>query len=181
MSEQVLVERCQQNDNTARAELYRTFAPRLMAVCLRYAAHREEAEDMLHDAFLKIFATLGSFRWTGDGSLWVWMEKLTAHVAVDALRKGNLLSVVSYDDSTEAYTEPSTDDMACIPAEVLMQFISELPAGYRTVCNLFCMEQFTHKEIARMLNIKEKSSSSQLARAKSLLAARIQRYINEEL
>lgn len=153
-----------------------------MAVCQRYAGNREGAEDMLHDAFLKIFDTINSFRWNGDGSLRAWMERVTTNVAVDDLRSSNLLSTISYDYCPyEPADEPDANIISQLPAEVLTHFISQLPDGYRVVFNLYYIDGYTHKEIARMLNIKEKSSSSQLTRAKALLATRIKNYINEEL
>lgn len=153
-----------------------------MAVCQRYAGNRESAEDMLHDAFLKIFDTINRFRWNGDGSLRAWMERVTTNVAVDDLRSSNLLSTISYDYCPyEPADEPDTNIISQLPAEVLTHFISQLPDGYRVVFNLYYIDGYTHKEIARMLNIKEKSSSSQLTRAKALLATRIKNYIKEEL
>ena len=182
MNERTLVEQCQQGINAARGELYQAYAPRLMTVCRRYADSDDSAEDMLHDAFLKIFDSIGRFRWQGDGSLRAWMERVTAHVAVDELRSHSMLNVVSYDDcSCEPVDEPDTDAIGQLSEEVLTRFISELPSGYRTVFNLYCLEGHSHKEIARLLHIKEKSSASQLTRAKTMLAARINHYIKEEL
>ena len=67
--------------------------------------------------------------------------------------------------------------MMCL---TLNGFIAELPDGYRTVFNLFCIEGLSHRQIAERLGINEKSSSSQLARAKALLAKRIKQYLNEQ-
>jgi RNA polymerase sigma-70 factor (ECF subfamily) len=79
----------------------------------------------------------------------------------------------------EEFDEPEEEEIELIPEEVLLQFIAELPAGYRTVFNLHTFEELSHKEIAQLLNINEKSSSSQLARAKSVLAQRVREWIRE--
>lgn len=71
------------------------------------------------------------------------------------------------DNAPEAYEDPEASIVDVIPQKVLMQFISELPAGYRTVFNLYVFEEKPHKEIAQMLGINEKSSASQLTRAKA--------------
>ena len=73
--------------------------------------------------------------------------------------------------------EPDVAEMARVPREVLMRFIGELPEGYRAVFNLYCIEEYSHREIARMLGINEKSSSSQLFRARAMLARRIRAYL----
>ena len=176
MSETLLVEQCRKGDNAARAELYKAYSPRLMAVCCRYASGREQAEDWLHDAFLKIFGQISRFRWQGEGSLKAWMEQVTRSVAIDDLRHAGALNILSLDQSTEEpmdEAEPTADDIYRIDQADLFRLINELPAGYRAVFNLYCIDGFSHREIARMLGIKEKTSASQLARAKSLLAQRI--------
>lgn len=77
------------------------------------------------------------------------------------------------------YDEPSGEEAVQVPVAELMRMVGELPAGYRTVFNLFCVEGFSHREIARMLGINEKSSSSQLTRAKAALAAKIKEYLEK--
>ena len=76
--------------------------------------------------------------------------------------------------------EPTAEAVDAIPQERLLQLIAELPEGYRTVFNLYCLDGCSHREIAAMLRINEKSSSSQLARARALLAARIRDYYNKK-
>jgi len=85
----------------------------------------------------------------------------------------------SLENAPEAYAEPSPDAIETIPREVLMRFIGELPPGYRTVLNLYVFEGKPHKEIAALLGINEKSSASQLVRAKSSLAAKVQEWIKK--
>ena len=83
------------------------------------------------------------------------------------------------ENAPEAYEEPEGSSIDAVPQKVLMQFISELPAGYRTVFNLYIFEEKSHKEIARLLGINEKSSASQLTRAKATLAAKVREWIKE--
>ena len=182
MSETYLVEQCRKGDNAARAELYKTYSPRLMAVCCRYASGREQAEDWLHDAFLRIFGQINHFRWQGEGSLKVWMEQVTRSVAIDDLRHHNAFTVLPLDQSAEEpmdEPEPTADDIYRIDEADLFRLIGELPAGYRAVFNLYCIDGFSHREIARMLGIKEKTSASQLTRAKAQLAKRIREELSK--
>lgn len=178
MEEQELAERCRQGDNLARKELYEHYAGRMLSVCLRYAGDRETAEDLMHDGFLKLFNSFDKFTWRGDGSLRAWMERVVVNTALQYLRKNDVMNQSSaLEDFSEAYEEPDASTMDTIPEKVLMQFISELPAGYRTVFNLYIFEEKSHKEIAQMLGINEKSSASQLTRAKAALAVRVKEWM----
>ncbi len=179
-TEQELVEGCCRGDNTARKELYDAYAGRLLAVCMRYLSDRATAEDMLHDSFIKIFASLSKFTYRGEGSLRAWMERVTVNVVLEYLRrnKKNIISNVEDGDIPDIQDAPS-DDVARVPYEVIMRYVQELPDGYRTVFNLFCIEGWSHREIADSLGINEKSSSSQLTRAKSILATKLKEYLKK--
>ena len=178
MEEQVLAERCRQGDNLARKELYEQYAGRMLGVCLRYAGDRETAQDLMHDGFLKLFDSFDKFTWRGEGSLRAWTERVMVNTVLQYLRKNDVMSQsAALDDVPETYEEPDASAVDTIPQKVLMQFISELPAGYRTVFNLFVFEDKSHKEIARLLGINEKSSASQLVRAKAALAAKVKEWM----
>ena len=106
---------------------------------------------------------------------------MTVNVALEWLRTRNRLSGVSIDEGRVATDLVDSDlaDMAQVPQEVLLRFVSELPDGYRAVFNLYCIEEYSHREIAQMLGINEKSSSSQLFRARSILARRVKEYLEK--
>ncbi len=159
-------------------EIYRKYAKRMLSVCMRYAPGREQAEDMMHDGFIQVFRSLDKFTDRGEGSMRAWMERVMINTCLQQLRKKDLLRNSSL---VEAEKEPADDDSLetaaeRIPAPVLRGFIQELPPGYRAVFNLYVFEGMSHKEIAEKLNIKEKTSSSQLYRAKCLLASQIKEY-----
>lgn len=173
MEEQELAERCKQADNRARKELYEKYANRFFGLCFRYMGNYETAQDVMHDGFIKIFQSINLFVWRGQGSLRAWMERVIVNEALMQLRKAGNRNQVSIDETYEVYDMPETETVDRIPEKVLMQFISELPDGYRTVFNLYAFEGKSHKEIAHLLNINEKSSSSQLYRAKQVLVKKI--------
>ena len=178
MQEETIVEECKNGNKTAMEELYRSYAPVLFVVALRYLGERELAEDILHDSFIKIFSSLDKFTWRGKGSLRAWLCKLTANTSVQYLRGQKLVQT----DLNEAkyYVEedpPDTESLSSVPNKVLLEFIGRLPVGYRTVFNLYVFENLSHKEIAQKLGINERSSSSQLARAKSSLAKMVNDYL----
>lgn len=183
MDERELAIRCARGDNTARRELYETYGSRLLALCRRYARDAAEAEDLMQDAFVKIFRVIGRFRWTRPGSLYSWMARVALNLAFDSARKRRRLAreLVEVDAlAGEIPEEPDYEETLSVPAEVLQQMIAALPEGYRTVFTLYCIEELSHQEIAALLGIKEKSSSASLARARASLARSIRQYLDRE-
>ncbi len=180
MNEFELSEKCRQGNNAARQQLYERYAGRLLAICLRYTGERETAQDLLHDGFIKIFASFDKFSWRGEGSLRAWLERVMVNEALQFLRKKDVMShALNLDDSPQLFEATEDPEVETIPQNILMQFISELPDGYRTVFNLYTFEDKSHKEIAGLLGINEKPSASQLFRAKNALAKRIKEYLNK--
>lgn len=178
MNEIELSEGCRQGDNRARKQLYEQYAGRMLAVCLRYVADRDTAQDLLHDGFIKIFDSFDKFTWRGEGSLRAWMERIMINLSLQFLRKNDVISQsTDIEDVPEVYEEPDAGDVELIPQDVLMGFINDLPVGYRTVFNLYTFEDKSHREIAELLNINEKSSASQLFRAKGVLAKRVKEWL----
>ena len=135
---------------------------------------------LLKYGFIKIYGSFDKFTWRGEGSLRAWIERIMVNTALQHLRKNDVMSLaVNIDDVNESFDaeEPDVEDVERIPNTVLMRFISELPEGYRTVFNLYTFEEKSHKEIAQLLSINEKSSASQLFRAKQSLAKKIKLYL----
>ncbi|WP_321330860.1 sigma-70 family RNA polymerase sigma factor [uncultured Bacteroides sp.] len=174
-----LIKGCRAGDNSARKQLYTLYSNKMLAVCYRYTGDMDAAHDVLHDAFIKIFT---GFNFRGEASLGTWITKVMVSQAVDYLRKQKRISqTIVYEEQLPDVPElPDKDDGSRISEEQLLTFVAELPAGCRTVFNLFVFEDKSHKEIAGMLHIKEHSSTSQLHRAKCLLAKRIKGYLDHE-
>lgn len=181
MSETELAERCKKGDNLARKELYELFAERMLRLCFRYTGDVDTAHDLLHDGFLKVFSAVSSFRGGNDGSLGAWVKRVFATTALEYLRKKDLLrDGVSLDDTAYDLPDEPEPDATILPMDVLMGFVADLPPGYRTVFNLYVFENWTHREIARQLHINEKSSASQLVRARRILADRIREELKKQ-
>jgi RNA polymerase sigma-70 factor (ECF subfamily) len=180
MEERELAERCKQGDNLARKELYEQYAGRMLTLCLRYTGDRDKAHDLLHDGFLKIFGAMDKFTWRGEGSVRAWMERVMINYVLQTLKKNDVLeNAADIDAMSEVYQVPDASDVETIPESVLMQFIGELPKGYREVFNLYVFEGKSHKEIAELLGINLNSSTSQLLRAKASLAKKVRQWMNE--
>ncbi|RYY37464.1 MAG: sigma-70 family RNA polymerase sigma factor [Sphingobacteriaceae bacterium] len=162
-----LIKRCKTGDRKACEMLYKQFAPKMLAVCLRYAVDRMEAEDMLQNGFIRVFNKLNDFR--GEGSFEGWMRRIMVHSSIEYYRKHHkMLQVVDIDES--GY-EPSVNAAAAanLDAKDLMAIIQQLAPGYRMVFNLYAIEGYSHKEIAEIVGITEGASKSQLSRARTIL------------
>lgn len=171
-----LVEGCRAGDQTARKTLYTLYAQSMLALCYRYTGDLDEAHDVLHDGFIKLFT---HFTYRGECSLATWVRQVMISQAIDYLRHkkkfGNL--IVNEEQLPDIPDEAEVAQTASqLSEEQLMAFVAQLPEGCRTVFNLYVFEEKSHKEIAALLHIKEHTSTSQLHRAKTLLAKRIKEY-----
>lgn len=159
----------------AMKTVYSTYIRYLAAICSRYIVNNEDVKDVLQDSFLKIFSSITSFKYRGKGSLKGWITRITVNETLKFLQKNNRFEFVEI--SEQEHDKPDEEpDVDALPSSVLFQLIRELPDGYRTIFNLYVIENKSHKEIAKLLDIKESTSASQLHRAKSLLATKIRQY-----
>lgn len=179
--EQDIAERLSRGDSLAEKLLYETYASWLLGVCFRYVCDRSVAEDLLHDGFIQILTHIRQFRWQGEGSLKAWLFKVQQNTILMHLRKESQLIETLPIDEVQVGEIPDPETIRDIPHQVLLQLIAELPPGYRAVFNMYVIDGHSHKEIAQLLGIQEKSSSSQLLHAKRLLAARIKAWRKENL
>ncbi|MCD8182109.1 MAG: RNA polymerase sigma factor [Bacteroides sp.] len=175
-----LIEGCRAGKDSALQELYTLYSKQMLAVCYRYTGDMDAAHDVLHDGFIKIFTR---FTFRGECALSTWVTRVMVTQSIDYLRKQQRFNqlVVNEEQLPDVLDEASVAETGSrLSEEVLMAFVAELPAGCRTVFNLYVFEERSHKEIAEILHIKERSSTSQLHRAKSMLAKRIKEYTEHE-
>lgn len=163
-------------DNTATEWIYRKHVRYLSALCSRYITEDEDIKDVLQESFIKIFTSLDSFKYRGEGALKAWMAKITLNETLKFVRNNSRLPIDSIDDKDMNIADGDSMETEDIPTDVLHQFIRGLPDGYRTVFNLYVIDDKSHKEIAQLLGIKENTSASQLHKAKSMLAQKIKHY-----
>lgn len=178
MNEKDIAEGCLKGNNDARKQLYTEYSGKLLAIGIRYLSNRETAEDVLHDVFIHIFNSFDKFKYRGTGSLFAWVSKIMVNASLEYLRKNNRVELTEFNltDNDMADDEGVLDE---IPQKALFKMVSELPDGYRTVFNLYVFEDKSHKEIADLLGINEKSSSSQFFRAKKLLQKKMNDYLQK--
>ena len=171
MSLEQLIEQCKKNDVKAQSQIYKLFASKLFSICLKYSRNYAEAEDNLQDAFVTIFKKVSQFK--NIGSFEGWMKRITINTALQRYRSVGVLDIVN-DNQIE--DESINIDEDTINIDFLLRIIQELPNRYRLVFNLYALDDYSHKEIAEMLNISTGTSKSNLARARMILKEKIEYY-----
>lgn len=171
-TEKELIEECLRGEKAAQKALYDKYAGKMFALCMRYARHKLEAEDIMQEGFIKVFNNLHTFR--AEGSLEGWIRKIMVHSAIKNYHRS---SFQKESIGLENYPEDSMVPQAYgdLNREELLNLIKDLPEGYRVVFNMYAIEGFKHKEIARMLDIGESTSRSQLVKARKLLQSMIEK------
>lgn len=178
--EQRLVKRLQDGEKGAAREFYSLYADYLAGVCSRYIVDEDDQKDVFQDALVHILSHIGDFQYRGAGSLPAWATRVVVNQSLKFLRTNQRHEFAPLCD--DIADEPETDDppISDVPPDAIHEMVSRLPTGYRTVFNLYVFEDHSHKEIARLLGISERTSASQLHRAKNLLAKMIQQYHNDK-
>ncbi|MBK6948013.1 MAG: sigma-70 family RNA polymerase sigma factor [Haliscomenobacter sp.] len=171
MTEQDLVRGCIQGKRKFQEELFQRYAGKMLAVCMRYARHRMEAEDMLQDAFVKVFEHIGQFQF--KGALEGWIRRIVVNTAIKAYdRKSFTHEQIGIDPTWDSASDLPLSDMQ-LQEKDLLNMINRLPDGYRIVFNLYALEGYSHQEIAEMLGIQESTSRSQLVKARKQLQTQL--------
>jgi RNA polymerase sigma-70 factor (ECF subfamily) len=162
-----LLDGCQQGDRNCQRRLYELYFSYAMSICQRYAPHRNEAAEICNDAFFKTLTSL--HRFDREQPFKPWFRRIVINAAVDFFRKKRLLpTVLNLSEMPEIADDP--EPFPEISAETdLLPILAELSPAYRTVFNLYVMEEFSHREIGQTLGISESASRSNLARATSIL------------
>jgi RNA polymerase sigma factor (sigma-70 family) len=164
------IEGCVQGKREAQAELYQYYSSKMFAVCLYYSKDQTEAEDILHDAFMKVFKNIGQY--SGKGSFEGWIKRIMINTALERFRRQSYM--YSVEDVFDYVEEISPEDVvSSISFNDLLALIRELSPQYRMVFNLYAVEGHSHKEIADMLNISVGTSKSNLARARKILQEKV--------
>jgi len=178
-----LVEACIGGDRKSQQYLYQTFYGKMLVVCRRYADNNEDAKDILHDGFIKVFQKLSGFK--NLGSLEGWIRRIIVNNAIDSVRKKREFLISSEDDITfENIPEEINEDLekemiTNMKAKIIIKLVQKLTPRYRAVFNLYAIENYQHKEIAEILNISIGTSKSNYSKAKSKIKEFYKDYVEE--
>ena len=171
-----LLQRCRLREPAAQAALYGRYAGRMLGVARRYSQSVAEAEDILQDAFVKVFTYLGEFR--AEGSLEGWIRRIVVTTAVNHWQSGQRRRQQSSLEDIVEPTDNAADAIDRLSVTEVLTLIEQLPDGCRLVLMLYAIDGHTHSEIAEMLNIQESTSKAQLSKARKQLVALHQRQNN---
>lgn len=172
-----LVKACKKGNRDAMEKIYNTFVSRMIAVSLRYCKNQSDAEDIVQEAFIKVFKNIKKYH--HKGVLGSWIERIVVNCAIDHWNKMKKTVFVdptnlSENEATTELDENEKDHLSeRLSIDKLRAIINDLPDQYRYVLNLYAIEGYSHKEIGKMLNIKESTSRSNYTRARKKLLENI--------
>lgn len=166
--EKNLITACLQKERWAQKKLYETHYGKMMGVCLRYATNKEDAQDILHEGFIKVFRNLEKYQ-VGT-SISAWIRRIMVNTSIDFYRKAIRKRT---EDIEQAYglSTVDADAVSQLTEQEILKAVQSLSPAYRAVFNLYVIEGFSHREIAEQLDITESTSRSNLVKARTKLKA----------
>jgi RNA polymerase sigma-70 factor (ECF subfamily) len=167
MDDATLIKECVKGNAKAQRFLFEKFAPKMLTVCIRYAKNKSDAEDVLQDAFIKVFNKISEFK--NEGSLEGWIRRIMVNTSLDQIRKNSKFSNDTDLEAVSYKLENNDFTFENLVSEDLLKLINSMPNGYRIVFNMFAIEGYSHQEIASTLGVTENTSKSQYLRARSFL------------
>jgi len=170
---QSLVDACIKQDHVAQRRLYESHKVYLFGVALRYSKSKNEAEDILQEAFIKIFRDLKS--WSQNGPLQAWMRKVLVNTALMHIRKYRKIEFVNIEVQQINLPDLSFDENE--RAQAIIKMIQFLPDPYQTIFNMRALDGFSYAEISKQLNLKEATLRSHYLRARN----KLQQILHKEL
>lgn len=169
--EKELIEGCKKGNRQSFESLYKKYAGRLLAIAMRYSFTTFEAEDILQEAFIKIFNSIKSYEY--KGSFEGWLKRIVVTTAINHYHKNKIKQSQTDLYYTEEEGEDVVDIISKMSTDELLEIIQTLPDGYRMIFNMYVIEGYTHKEISELLSISEGTSKSQLAKGRVLLKSKL--------
>ncbi len=166
-----LIDGCINGKPKARKELFRRFHKVLLGTCLRYSRDKHEAEDILLEGFIQIYAKIESYSY--NGSFEGWLKRIMVNTAIDYFRKNKKENLHHNIDDFNDIVSADIDVLNQLSAKEILNLIQTLPQGYRITFNLFAIEGYSHKEISKKLHVTESTSKSQVRKARLWLIKKL--------
>jgi len=159
---------CVAQERWAQKKLYEDNYPNMMAVCMRYAKNEQDALDILHEGFIKVFKNISKYQ--PGTSFKSWIGRIMVNTAIDTYRKNSRRRTEDIDGVLDV-KNLDPDIISLISAEEIINCLQDLTDAYRTVFNMYVIEGYSHREIANTLGITESTSRSNLVKARAKLRA----------
>lgn len=162
-----VLEGCIKNNRKDQELLYKQFYGPMMALCIRYTRNEEDAIEVLHNGFLKVFRHLGSYD-VSKASLYTWIKTIVVNSAIDFIRsKQKFGTTIELTEMQEVAMD--NEAIQRMSATELLQLVRRLPNATQTVFNLYVVEGYNHREIGELLGISEGTSKWHLSEARKQL------------
>lgn len=169
----LIIESVKTGNRKAQTQLYGLYAKAMFNICMRMMNDEDKAKDLLQEAFINVFTYIEKYNY--EASIGTWIKRIVINKCIDTLRKEKK-NIIEYSevliDNNSVELEESDDDITYTIGSI-QKAIQELPEGYRVVFTLFAMEEYSHKQIAELLNISEGTSKSQYFKAKKMLKTKL--------
>jgi RNA polymerase sigma-70 factor (ECF subfamily) len=162
-----IINGCRQRHRASQEKLYSAFYNYAMTIARRYVGYSDEAEEVVNDAFFKVFTKLDLYG--GQLSFKSWLRKIVVNTAIDRIRAQQRMPRVEELDYRAADSSMETEILTQLTKEQIYKSINKLPPAYKTVFTLYVVDEFTHEEISQTLGISVGASKSNLARARQIL------------
>ena len=169
--ENSLITACTRRERWAQRVIYEAYYGPMMGICLRYAGSSEEAEDTLHEAFIKVFKSIGNYQ-VGT-SLTSWIRRIVVNTAIDQYRKRRRRRTEDIDNAYDLQTGDA-NAVSIVTEKEILKCVQRLTPTYRNVFNLYVMEGYSHREVGERLGISESTSRSNLVKARAKLREMLQ-------
>jgi RNA polymerase sigma factor (sigma-70 family) len=164
--ESELITAVQQRERWALKKIYEEHYDYLFPVCLRYAQSEPEAEDIMHEGFIKIYKNISKYE--AGTSLKSWMRRIMVNSSIDHYRERKRKRTEEITPMLKMRSK-RPDVFSKLTVDEILLALRKLSPTYRTVFNMFVIEGFSHREIANALNITESTSRSNLVKARNKL------------
>lgn len=176
-----LIESILNGNQKSFRDLYERYKREFMLVCMRYSKCRMEAEDFLQEGFIKVYKDLNQFN-PSKGAFKPWAYRVMINVCLQKLR-AKKAHLIALDSSEVSHLNDGDHDqiIETLSLQELTKLIQTLPEGYRLVFNMFVIDGYSHKEIAKTLDVSESTSKTQLLKAKRKLQQEISGLYNIEM
>jgi len=161
-----LIEKCKKGNSQAQFSLYNLYNKAMYNLAFRILNNREDAEDILQEAFIDCFRNIGSFRF--ESTFGAWLKRIIVNRCINYLRKKKL-DLTLCDSLPPVVCEEEAEEEVKYETIRILKGIEMLPDGYRIILTLYLLEGYDHSEISQILNISESTSKSQYSRAKEKL------------
>jgi RNA polymerase sigma-70 factor (ECF subfamily) len=186
LTDKALIQGVKNKDRNALLEFHERYAPVLLGICMRYCGIRADAEDTLHDSFIKILSKIETFLERPEGSFEGWLKRITVNTALNFLRdkeknqrwldnEHSLDTLQEQDDESDSLVDCASQ----LKKEDILRMVCDLPAGYRAVFNMYVFEEYSHREIADALGCSESTSKTQLFKARILLRKKLNEIVSK--